>query len=213
MSDYYTTLGVSVNATDEEIKTAFRKLVKIYHPDVSKAPGSHEKYIEIQEAYETLSCPDKRRDYDNKLKNDKNNSDNASNRDKRAEYNQSHNNQQRSGYDSTRTHKSSYHKSENHQPYINEKGTIDTAIGFITNPLESFKNQKYNHDSGFGYYLMMVILYSAALIVINFFFIDMDFSYFLSYYSKRFLGFFIGGCIIASWLHIWVKIFGGKKKP
>ncbi|MCI8394078.1 MAG: molecular chaperone DnaJ [Bacilli bacterium] len=62
--DYYEVLGLSKGATDEEIKRAFRKLAKQYHPDVNKDPGAEEKFKEIGEAYSVLSDPDKKRQYD-----------------------------------------------------------------------------------------------------------------------------------------------------
>lgn len=62
--DYYEVLGVSKDATDADIKSAFRKLAKQYHPDVCKEKGAEEKFKEVQEAYSVLSDPNKRSQYD-----------------------------------------------------------------------------------------------------------------------------------------------------
>lgn len=62
--DYYEILGVSKTASEQEIKSAFRKLAKKYHPDVSKEPDAEAKFKEAQEAYAVLSDADKRRQYD-----------------------------------------------------------------------------------------------------------------------------------------------------
>ncbi|HBA84170.1 MAG TPA: J domain-containing protein [Verrucomicrobia bacterium] len=63
--DYYDVLGVASNASDEDIKKAFRSLARKYHPDVAKdKAGAENRFKEINEANEVLSDPDKRRKYD-----------------------------------------------------------------------------------------------------------------------------------------------------
>jgi len=62
--DYYRILGVDRNAGDKAIKSAYRKLAHKYHPDVAKTKDAGERFKELNEAYEVLSDPEKRRRYD-----------------------------------------------------------------------------------------------------------------------------------------------------
>lgn len=62
--DYYNILGVDRNAKPEEIKRAYRKMARKYHPDVSKEPAAEERFKEVQEAYEVLKDAQKRQAYD-----------------------------------------------------------------------------------------------------------------------------------------------------
>ena len=63
--DFYKLLGISYDADIEQIKSAYRKLVKIYHPDANKGnKESAEKFKELKEAYEVLISPTKKKQYD-----------------------------------------------------------------------------------------------------------------------------------------------------
>jgi curved DNA-binding protein len=62
--DYYAVLGVSRDASEDEIRKAYRRLAQKYHPDVSKEPEAEARFKEIAEAYQTLKDPEKRAAYD-----------------------------------------------------------------------------------------------------------------------------------------------------
>jgi curved DNA-binding protein len=62
--DYYAILGVPKNASQDEVKKAFKKLARKFHPDVNKDPGAEDKFKEINEAYTVLSDAEKRKFYD-----------------------------------------------------------------------------------------------------------------------------------------------------
>src|SRR3954467_3782170 len=63
-ADYYKVLGVDKKASQEDIKKAYRKLARQYHPDTNKDAGAEERFKQISEAYDTLGDPEKRKKYD-----------------------------------------------------------------------------------------------------------------------------------------------------
>jgi hypothetical protein len=63
-ADFYSVLGVSRNSSKSEIKSAYRKLARSFHPDVNKDPGAEQKFKDISNAYEVLSDDEKRAIYD-----------------------------------------------------------------------------------------------------------------------------------------------------
>lgn len=64
MEDYYAILGVPPTASEEQIKQAYRRLIKVWHPDVCTKPNAHEQSVKIIEAHKILSDPQTRGEYD-----------------------------------------------------------------------------------------------------------------------------------------------------
>src|SRR3989304_6501351 len=70
LDNYYARLGISKTATLDEIQRAYRGAARQFHPDANKKTGANELFLLVQEAYDTLSQPDKRREYDASLPTD-----------------------------------------------------------------------------------------------------------------------------------------------
>lgn len=75
--DYYEVLGLEADASDEEIKKAYRSLAKAFHPDTSTHPKAKERFLAISAAYDVLSDPDAKRDYDKRLSESRSGGDDA----------------------------------------------------------------------------------------------------------------------------------------
>ena len=71
MKDYYLILGINENATTDEIRIAFRTLMKVWHPDVCSRNDAYERFVEIVEAYEVLNDVRQRKEYDEMRKTSK----------------------------------------------------------------------------------------------------------------------------------------------
>lgn len=117
--NYYEIFNVPMNADTSEIKKAYRKLAKKFHPDINKDPGSDELFMMIQEAYETLTDENARKEYNktiNKNKSKKEQSESSSDESKTASnkaQNKSKSNQHADNYSKTVY----YHFTENHPKF------------------------------------------------------------------------------------------------
>ncbi len=70
LDNYYARLGVAKSASPEEIQRAYRRAARQFHPDTNKKTGANELFLLVQEAFDTLTDPDKRREYDVTLPDD-----------------------------------------------------------------------------------------------------------------------------------------------
>lgn len=108
MKDYYKILKINQEATDIEVKKAYRMLALQFHPDKNKSPNAHDIFVEIVTAYEVLSNPVKRAEYDNYLK-------------KKAEWKETQRTEQRA-YEKTETYSTDFnqnYRSQNAEKYAN----------------------------------------------------------------------------------------------
>ena len=64
LPNYYRLLEIDRDATDEQLRAAYRRMAQTYHPDANKSPDAASRFIEISQAYEVLSDPDRRKSYD-----------------------------------------------------------------------------------------------------------------------------------------------------
>ncbi len=149
---YYQTLGVTQSASKAEIKAAYYKLAKQYHPDVAK--GSEEKFKEINSAYETLIDEEKRRQYNSKLGSNQGSSQNANwnNRQKqyyqqkKGEYDWSYGNKRQSEYEreyEERFHRYNAYRRAESQRYQRGSGWQDYDSGSYRNSEDHARYKEY----------------------------------------------------------------------
>lgn len=122
--NYYRILGVSKDATKAEIKSAYRKLAKQYHPDVNQDDDAEEMFKKITEAYQTLIDDDLREEYDRELRANRasSSSSNKQSTNNKQQYSYNYNyNQQYSSY---------YNRSYNYNNYSNNNNSTDWITDF-----------------------------------------------------------------------------------
>ena len=98
MTDYYKILRVSKEASEIDIKKAYRRLALEFHPDKNKSPNAHDLFVEIVTAYEILSNPTKRAEYDNFIKRKPEHKENNRKETYSTEYNQNYRSQNAEKY-------------------------------------------------------------------------------------------------------------------
>ena len=137
MKDYYELLEVSQNASDEVIARAYKVLAKKYHPDMNpeNPAEAEEKFKEVTEAYEILSDPNKKRDYDSKLAYEKNK--------KREEANRTSNREQYNNSSSNTTTSNEVAYSDMYEENIVPKVDVD-RLDQILKEHENAVEQAYN---------------------------------------------------------------------
>tara|TARA_R110002096_G_C14226867_1_gene691432 strand:+ start:50 stop:604 length:555 start_codon:yes stop_codon:yes gene_type:complete len=157
MRDYYKILRINQEATEIEIKKAYRKLALEFHPDKNKSPNAHEQFIEIITAYEILIDPIKRAEHDNFLK-------------RKAEYNKKpefSNNQKQETYS---TDFNQNYKSQNAEKYANM--TYKEFEKFVDQIISFGKAAKRTTEKGCAWIAAIIFFPLGLLGIINNLFIE-----------------------------------------